>query len=174
MKALVIVESLFGNTRAVADAIARGLAGSMAVETVDVADAPAALHDVDLLVIGGPTHALGLTSPASRRAAADQSGGTLGVPETGLRERMKELPPGAGIALATFDTRMGWFWLPGSAASKAARMLRRRGYRLVDRPQSFRVAGTSGPLTDGEAARAERWGADLGARFAALPRGAER
>jgi len=174
MKALVVVESVFGNTREVADAVARGLARTGEVETVEAGDAPRHLTGVDLLVAGGPTHAFGLTSPASRRAAAEQSGGAITEPGPGLREWLTGLEPGAGLACATFDTRIGRPWVPGSAAAKAARALRRKGYRTIEHPRTFRVGGTRGPLVVGETARAEQWGAELAARCAALPRRAER
>ncbi len=69
MDALVVVESVFGNTRAVAEAIAAGLADRMTVRVVDVADAPTAVTGLDLLVVGGPTHAFGMSWSATRRSA---------------------------------------------------------------------------------------------------------
>ncbi|MDX5309965.1 MAG: flavodoxin domain-containing protein, partial [Rhodococcus sp. (in: high G+C Gram-positive bacteria)] len=58
MRALVVYESMFGNTRHVAEAVARGL-GS-AVRTVPVTQAHEEnLSDYDLVVVGGPTHAHG-------------------------------------------------------------------------------------------------------------------
>ncbi|WP_244928645.1 hypothetical protein [Nocardioides sp. W7] len=51
--------------------------------------------------------------------------------------------------------------LPGSAAAKAARILRRHGYLLLADAMSFYVADTDGPLDDGELERAEAWGARL-------------
>jgi hypothetical protein len=162
----VVVESVFGNTREIADAVATGLSSGLEVETVDVAGAPVYFQSVDLMVVGGPTHAFGLTSPSSRRSAAEQSDGAVTVPETGLREWLESLPPGGGLAVATFDTRVDHPRLPGSAAAKAARRLTRRDYRTVADSQSFRVVGTRGPLVAGERARAEAWGAELAARFA--------
>ena len=160
MDALVVVESVFGNTRAVADAIATGLAGRMTVRTTDVTDAPSTVSDVDLIVVGGPTHAFGMTRPATRRAAADQSGGTVPADSVGLREWLATLPAGTAAA-ATFDTRMGQLRIPGSAAKGAARMLAKRGYWMLTRPMTFQVAGTQGPLLDGERERAAAWGAEL-------------
>lgn len=58
MKIVVVFESMFGNTRQVAAAIAEGLAPSGAVDSVTVNDAGAkdAAESADLLVVGGPTH----------------------------------------------------------------------------------------------------------------------
>src|SRR5687768_7425824 len=63
MKSLVVYESRFGNTaliaRAVADALReRGSAHMLPVDEVTAAD----LDGLDLLVVGGPTHAHGVSS----------------------------------------------------------------------------------------------------------------
>jgi flavodoxin len=60
-RALVVYESMFGNTEAIAHAIAEGLSPHLSVELVEVSAAPITLRDVDLLVTGAPTHAFGLT-----------------------------------------------------------------------------------------------------------------
>ena len=55
-RALVIYESMFGNTRAVAEAIADGLRSRFETEIVEVRGAPVEIpDDVSLVVIGGPT-----------------------------------------------------------------------------------------------------------------------
>ena len=70
MKALIVYESMFGNTAKVAHAVADGLGVHMAVELVQAGKAPAPLTDpVDLVVVGGPTHAFSM-SRASTRAVA--------------------------------------------------------------------------------------------------------
>jgi flavodoxin len=56
MSSLVVYESMWGNTKTVAEAVAEGIGRDVAV--VHVADAPVLVpSDVDLLVVGGPTHA---------------------------------------------------------------------------------------------------------------------
>jgi hypothetical protein len=85
MRALIVVESWFGNTRA-ARAVADGLGEFMTVEVCEVGDAPARLApDVELVVVGGPTHAFGMSRPNTRRDAAQQAGVTTGT-ERGIRE----------------------------------------------------------------------------------------
>jgi hypothetical protein len=163
MRALVVVESVFGNTREVADAVARGLSHRMDVTTVDVGEAPADPRAADLVVVGGPTHAFGMTRLSTRRSAAEQPGAAPAA-ETGLREWLGALPSGGGLAVAAFDTRVDHPRLPGSAAAAAARRLARRGYRLMVPAQTFRVEGTPGPLVAGERERAEHWGAELAAQ----------
>lgn len=166
MKALVVVESVFGNTRRIAEAVARGLGEHLDVALVDVADAPDIVEDVDLLVVGGPTHVFGMTRPNTRQGAADQSEGAVAVSAVGLREWLSSAHV-AAVSCAAFDTRTGKRWIPGSAAAAAAKSLRKRGLTMLVRPESFWVVGTQGPLCDGELARAAAWGASLAARLSA-------
>jgi hypothetical protein len=165
MKALVVVESVFGNTRRIGDAVARGLGSHLDVTVADVIDAPDTVSGVELLVVGGPTHAFGMTRPNTRRAAADESDGAVEADAVGLREWLLtvHMEPIAGAA---FDTRMDKLWLPGSAAAGAAKRLRKHGLRVLLPPETFRVAGTQGPLRDGELDRAAAWGTLLAARLA--------
>ena len=169
MQALVVVESVFGNTRAIADAVGEGLGHRAEVRVLTVTDAAAAtglLDGVDLLVVGGPTHAFGMSRPSTRRAAAEQAGGGAVAAQGGLREWLAALPAStAHLPAAAFDTRVDRPRTPGSAASGAARRLRRLGYELVARPESFRVTGTTGPLLADEAERARIWGHNLLARL---------
>lgn len=164
MRALLIYESMFGNTRAVAESIADGLG-----ETVDVFEARIAPllfpDDFDLLVVGGPTHAFGMSRPSTRRSAVEE-GAPPSQADVGIREWMESVSPGPGLRLgAAFDTRLDKPWIPGSAAHRASGRLRRMGLKLIAPPESFQVSGVSGPLLDGELARARRWGEDLGARL---------
>jgi len=86
MRALIVYESLFGNSKSVAEAIGEGLRTHADVAVIDVRSAPAAIDDVDLLVVGGPTHQLGMTRPASRRRAETQYVEAPPAAQTGLRE----------------------------------------------------------------------------------------
>ncbi len=171
MTALVVYESMFGNTRAVALAIADGLSLHHDVTVEEVGRAPERLDDdVDLLVVGGPTHALGMSRPETRADAAAQAGTTPTVTpvETGLREWLAGLQsPSPTTVVAAFDTRVARPRAPGSAARRAERRLRRLGYRTIRPAASFWVTGTRGPLADGELERARRWGAALGEEVAA-------
>lgn len=163
MKAVVVYESMWGNTEQVARAIAAGLVDTMAVDVVDVSDAPQDPADADLLVLGGPTHAFSMSRPQTRTDAASQ-GAPDGSTGNGIREWIARLPDNARpILSSTFDTRVTKVrHLPGSAAKKAARELRRHGYSQVLAPESFYVRDTQGPLDDGELARARAWATRLG------------
>jgi hypothetical protein len=169
MAALVVFESMFGNTQQIADAITEGLSRQLPVEQVEVGAAPAVIgHDVELLVVGGPTHAFGLSRLGTRQSAAQQAEDGLVSTGIGLREWLGTLPKASSdVAVATFDTRISKPRLPGSAAAAAEKRLRRLGFRVPARSQSFFVEGTTGPLLSGERERARRWGEELAVRLGA-------
>jgi Flavodoxin domain len=169
MRALVIYESMYGNTHVIATNIADGMRATHSVTLVPVAEAGRdLLACADLLVVGGPTHMHGMSSAASRRmavkaAAKDDSALTLDPDAAGpgVHDLLKRL--GAGPALAAaFDTRInGVPAFTGRASRGIARLLKRHGCRLIAAPESFLI-GPRNTLADGEAARARRWGAALG------------
>ncbi len=158
MNAVVVVESMFGNTRQVAEAVAAEIAGVVA----DASQTPAKdLANADLLVLGGPTHAHGLSRFGTRKAAINQ-GAPAPTANRGAREFVAALPPGNGRLAACFDTRLPHSrWLTGSASKGLARGLRRRGYRVLGPSGSFAVTHSAGPLVEGELERARVWGRQL-------------
>jgi hypothetical protein len=170
MRAVVVFESIFGNTHEIANAIAEGLGERMEASAVPVDQASSdALAGADLLVVGGPTHMHGMASSKSRQLAAEQAekhGADLdeGATGPGLRAWLKELPHGAVAMGAAFDTRgHGPRLLTGSAARGIASRLEHHGIDLAAGPESFVVADAEGPLLDGERDRARRWGVKLAA-----------
>lgn len=162
MKALVVYESMFGNTETIAHAIAEGLGEAFEVTLAEVNQLPP-VSDTDLLVVGGPTHALGLSRPETRLEAARRGEARHGTTEVGIREYLDLSPTLTGVAAAAFDTKVDKPFLPGSAARKAHRRLHRLGCRMLLPAQSFLVSGTTGPLVDGEVNRARRWATELAA-----------
>ncbi|HET7398181.1 MAG TPA: flavodoxin/nitric oxide synthase [Intrasporangium sp.] len=165
MSILIVVESMFGNTRSVAEAVAAGVAGQATghhekVEVVAVADAPRRIpDDVTVLLVGGPTHALSM-SRAGTRADAVRQGATAPA-ATGLREWIAEVGPREDLPTVTFDTRVHVRLVPGSAAKSAAAALRHRGFRKATRGETFYVGDVAGPLDEGELERARAWGESL-------------
>jgi flavorubredoxin len=72
MKALVVYESMYGNTHVVANRIAEGMRGRAGVDVVGACDATIEMvAEADILVVGGPTHVHGMSSERSRAAATD-------------------------------------------------------------------------------------------------------
>ena len=161
-KALVVFESMFGNTETIANAVAEGLSEQGEVRVVDVIDAPQSISaDVDLLVVGGPTHAFSMTRASTRESAVKQGADAEKATKPGLREWIAELEIADDVSVAAFDTKVVKPHLPGSAAHAADRKLRHRGLHHVARPETFYVTGTTGDLVDGEVSRAKDWGAAL-------------
>jgi hypothetical protein len=166
MRALIVFESMYGNTHAIADALASGLRPHCEVEVVHVGKVtPAQVVDADFLIVGGPTHMHGMTSSASRKGAvsAAASDDTLTVDpdagEVGLRDWFEALPDvrGHGTPAAAFDTRTdGPALLTGHASKSIAARLKKHGYTLVVEPESFLVDKAS-RLVAGELERASTW-----------------
>jgi hypothetical protein len=169
-RTLVVFESMFGNTEKVAGAVARGLQRAGAEATcVDVRSAPTRLPDgLDLLVVGGPTHAFGL-SRESTRADAVRQGAPADRAGQGLREWLRDVRiDGVPPRLAAFDTRVSKVrWLPQAAGPSAVHLARRRGLESLVKPVGFLVDDVQGPLVGQQLERAEAWGRSLGDRLVA-------
>ena len=118
-RALVVYESMFGNTEAIAKAIAEDPSDRLATTIEEVVMASPHVDDVDLLVVGAPTHAFGLSRPQTRMSAASQGArGQSG--QIGLREWLAALvPPSRPVGAGAFDTGVQRPRLPGSAARAA-------------------------------------------------------
>ena len=175
MKALVIYESMYGNTREIAEAIAAGIGESAAVHIVPTLEALDALTESpDLVVIGGPTHVHGMSRPTTRKAAiadASKPGSTLRVDPhahgPGVRDLFESIKT-LDAQAAAFDTRIPKpAWLSGRAAKGIARALKRCGARMVTAPESFFVNKDTS-LVAGETDRARRWGAHVAEKSRAL------
>jgi hypothetical protein len=169
MKAIVAYESIYGNTRQIAEAIAAGLEplGEVGVVSVNHGDGGAA-DGADALIIGGPTHMHGLATSMSRKQAAqaaeeeeDVSVEPGAADGPGLRKWLSQRS-GDGRPAAAFDTRLDRSpVLTGAAARGIAKRLRRRGYEVIADPESFLVEDSEGPLAEGELDRARAWGESL-------------
>lgn len=160
MGTLVVYESMFGATKAVAEALAEGLEPVGPVRLVEVSQvaAGALAEDVSLLVVGGPTHAFGM-SRASTRADAEKKYGPV-ISRTGVREWLEHVQIPAGLSVAAFGTKVS-SPLAGSAARGIAQRLRRLGGRLVLPAQDFFVNGAPPGSAEGSLDGARSWGARL-------------
>ncbi|MGW3230354.1 flavodoxin family protein [Kitasatospora sp. NPDC001095] len=176
MHTVIVYESMYGNTREVAEAIAEGVHQAdpgAAVDCIPVAEARADVtRTADLLVVGGPTHMHGMSSGLSRRMAATAEGHKEGADEKaaearetvegpGLRAWFHDLPETeSGTHAAAFDTRIDMARAGGAAKGIAHRLSHHR-YDVVVEPEGFIVEDNDGPLRTGELDRARAWGASL-------------
>jgi hypothetical protein len=173
MRAVVVYESMYGNTRLVADAIGAGLGTVFDVRVVPVSAATAAVLDgADLVVAGGPTHAHGMSRAATRKAAveaADKPGSGLKVEPDPLGPGLRDWFGSLGhyrVKAAAFDTRIhGPAALTGRASKGVARLLRAHGFDVIADPESFLVTKQD-RLEPQEITRAREWGGLLAAGIA--------
>jgi flavodoxin len=146
MKTLVVYDSVYGNTEIIARAIGDAIPGEVQVLRVGQVNA-GDLPNVDLLIIGSPTHGALPTEAVQ-----------------GLIEKIGS-PAREGAKVATFDTRLTWKFLErwgGFAAPKMADTLKEKGWTLAGAPEGFFVKGLrKGPLKRGEADRAAAWAKGL-------------
>jgi flavodoxin I len=147
MKAIIVYDSVHGNTEMVARAIGDALAGAVSVRHIDEVTAAEA-EAVDMLIVGSPTHGGWFTEAI--KAWLDQ------LPATALQ----------GAHVAVFDTRTPPNLVSrifGFTAPRIAKGLEKKGATLVGEPGGFIVEGIKGPLKQGELERAAGWAQELAA-----------
>jgi hypothetical protein len=168
MDALIVYESMFGNTRRLAEAIADSLeTAGVDITIAPAREAPSDLSDYQLVVVGAPTHAHSLPRPKSRTEAAQWAAdptkeltleAEAGSP--GVREWLEGVSLVGSPRFAVFSTRVD---IPrifsGDACTAIAKGLRRR-LADVDARADFLV-GLDSNLLDGEVDRAREWAGSL-------------
>ncbi|MGY1915804.1 hypothetical protein [Blastococcus sp. SYSU DS0973] len=172
-RALVVYESVLGDAKRIAMAVAHGLCTRMPVDVACAREAPTQVSaDVRLLVVGGPTHTLGMARPATRGDVVRRHLAVVPDPGFGLPEWLDSVTLPRGIDAAAFDTRLDSPAL-GTALDPAARteetLLRRLGATLAAPAEHFLVTDVAGPLAEGEEDRARRWGQALAELVAPHP-----
>jgi flavodoxin I len=157
MKALIVYDSIFGNTEKIAYAIVKGMEtnAEVTIKKIGVVGRPDFL-EADWVVVGSPTRGF--------------------RPTKTITDFMQVLPDRLlrGKKVAAFDTRIGEseinagpFFLKymvrifGYAAKPLASSLLKAGGLQPIHPEGFLVHGTEGPLYDGELERATDWGKRL-------------
>ena len=142
MKALIIYDSVYGNTEKIAETMAEAIAASGEIKALRAGEAnPSELESLDLLIVGSPTHG--------------------GRPTAAVQDFLNKVTQQSlkGIKVAAFDTRIskkivGVF---GYAAGRIANNLKKKGGVLIASPEGFFVTGGQGPLKEGELERAAAW-----------------
>jgi flavodoxin len=142
MNTLILYDSTYGNTAELARVLAGRLGdyGTVRLFRIHELSSLPRVQDVDVLIIGGPTHRHGLSST--------------------LRAFLHRLRPGTlkNTWMTTFDTRYHTpAWQSGSAAPQIARRLKRGSASLLIPPKSFFVTEKAGPLEEGEVREAVHW-----------------
>ncbi len=175
MRAVVVYESMYGNTHQIAEAIGDGLRESLPTDVISVHEAqPDMMKDVDLVVVGGPTHTHGMSHGSTRESAVTKAAEPdsdlhldADAAGDGVREWLESLGPMTGRA-AAFDTRIDMSTLVTGRASKGiAKQLRRHGFEVVVDPESFLVTKETHLVPD-EQRHARQWGRQLGAAVNAV------
>ncbi|HUX47597.1 MAG TPA: flavodoxin family protein [Dehalococcoidia bacterium] len=140
MKALIVYDSVYGNTEKIARAIAEAITPSNEVKILRAGEAnPSELASIDLLIVGSPTHA--------------------GRPTSAVQNLLNKVPELQGVNVAAFDTRIPTKLVRvfGYAAGRIANNLKKKGSTLIASPEGFFVTGGQGPLKEGELERAAAW-----------------
>lgn len=144
MKVLVVYDSVYGNTEQIARAIGGAITEDVKVIHVRETE-PAELLGIDLLIVGAPTQG--------------------GRPTTEMQNFLKKASPSdiQDLKIVTFDTRISarWVGIFGYAAGRIAKSLKKKGGILIKDPEPFFVAGTQGPLKEGELERAATWAQEV-------------
>lgn len=148
-RALVLYHSLYGNTKAIAISLAKGIeesaitADCLSIEEVDLSQ----IDNYDFLAIGGPTHMIGLSKPMKA-----------------FLKKLKSINL-RGMKGFSFDTRnhsrlnkKRWLMLENSAARRIEGKMKRMKIAIIQSRQSAIVDGREGPLEPG----AEKWFKELG------------
>lgn len=160
MKAIVVYESLWGNTAAIARAIAEGIGPeARALSTAEASTT--AIAGAELIVAGAPVLGFRLPSEQMRQSIGANPGKAPAAPDLShpsMRSWLEALPEGHG-GFAVFETRI--WWSPGGSTKAIARGLGRAGYHPVAKAKRFIVTGAYGPLREGEIERARLWGTEL-------------
>jgi len=155
VKAVVVYESLWGNTAAIARAIAEGIGeGAEALSTGEATAERVA--GADLVVAGAPLLGFSLPTEQMRDSIRSQpQGKPADLSSPSLRSWLEVLPVASGRG-AAFETRI--WWSPGSAVKTILAGLEKAGYGTGGTAERFIVTGRYGPLKAGEVERARAWG----------------
>ena len=137
MKTLVLYDSNFGNTKAIAEEIAKNFADDVKVLSVKQFEVPY-LNDIELLIVGSPINGWRPTEAVVEL----------------LHSLKDKITP--GLKFTTFDTRVKLF-IHGDAKNKMADILTSLGAKLIVEPQAFYVGGKKGPMLDGELEKVDKW-----------------
>jgi len=145
VNALVIYDSVYGNTKIIAETIAKELSNNskaISVSNINTDD----LKDINLLIVGSPINGWRPTEKISKWLTV------LGT------DKLKN------IKAASFDTRIKVFF-HGDAMNKISNLLKKVGAEIITTPECFYVKGSKGPLLEGEIEKAIQWAKNIKNNF---------
>lgn len=165
MEAIVVYESVWGNTAIIARAIAEGFGPEARVYATDEVP-PDRLATADLVIAGSPVFAFSLPTESMRESIlrSETDGPPPDLSHPSLRSWLDGMPAGHGFA-AAFETRI--WWSPRGATGTIEKKLANLGYQRLLRAEKFVVRERCGPLRDGETERAYLFGRSLRAALTA-------
>ena len=141
-KAIVIYESVFGNTKRAAEAIIEGMKGAGVEATLSTPKEldPNQLSDSDAIIIGSPNHMGGATRDIKK-----------------FIDKLGKLKL-EGKLVAVFDTYAGGEY--EKAVKKMEKQLGEKapGLKIASPGLSIRVEGVRGPLSEGELPKGKEFG----------------
>jgi len=156
MKVLIVYDSYFGNTEAIACSIGNALTKDHDVIVSSVKNVSSdQLSTWDVLIVGSPTRAFRPTAAIT----------------TFLKNLSNKGKP-SQQSYAVFDTRVSleevnsrflnfMVRLFGYASEPMDKRLKRKGFKQASTPQWFFVSESEGPLHEGEIERAAQWAQEL-------------
>ena len=130
MRGIIVYESMFGSTRTIAEAIARGISDFAERSVVRASEVGGfVIYGADLVVVGGPTHGWSMSRPSTRKGIPDYANkprrhlelepGAAAAP--GVRERLSS-PGQHTTCAAAFDTRIN---APAALTGRASKAISR-------------------------------------------------
>jgi len=144
-KIVIAYESIYGNTKQVAETIAEGMKeknGTIAA-LIHARDVDAKmLADYDVILIGGPNHMGGPTGPIKKI----------------IKQLAKQNINGKKIGF--FDTYQGDQFEKAAKKMEALLSKKGQGYQLIP-ALSIKVGGMKGPIVDGELRNCRQYGAGI-------------
>lgn len=150
MRALVLYDSAYGNTRKVAEAM--GLALDCKVVRVTDADIEG-LGKYDLLIVGSPVHGGRATFSTEQLLKKIPAGSLKSVKVAAFDTRFASTEQALGIRILMSIIRY--------AAERIAKDLKKKGGMLIVKPEGFIVEDKEGPLKKGELKRAAEWASKI-------------
>ncbi len=150
MKGLVLFRSWYGNTKQVAEHMARtiGSLGHQAA-TLDLREKLPDLADIDFIIIGAPTRMAGVTGKA-----------------TSVLKQLKKEKFNKPIAIFDLygpiptdpkEYEKGKHWLYPGAADKMLAEAKKQGLNLYPETLRVEVKGMEGPVAEGDMEKAAVW-----------------